>query len=76
MRAPDFDPEEFLAELRRVAPSAAEGSDGFSLPVPPAKALAALRALPDNAGIGAVLRALRHDRGAGHPGTGAPPGSP
>jgi hypothetical protein len=65
--APDpeaFDPRRFLAEIERVAPRAFVGSraGGFTFARPPAEALAALSALPDRAGVDAVLEALGHDR--------------
>ena len=59
-----FDPRRFLAEIERVAPRAFVGSraGGFTFARPPAEALAALKALPDRAGVGAVLTALGHER--------------
>ncbi len=60
-------PEEFrlirrlFREVERVAPGHSSGGmTGFSLNVPPAEALAALQALPDGAGMEAVLRAMGH----------------
>ena len=70
MQRPEDDlafPEEFrlvrrlFREVERVAPGhGGRGMTGFTLHVPPAEALTALQALPDGAGMDAVLRALGH----------------
>jgi hypothetical protein len=64
---PDF-PDQFLLlrqlfrEVARVAPGhGGGGMTGFTLHVPPEDALLALQALPDGAGLDAVLRAMGHE---------------
>lgn len=53
---------ELLTEMQRVYPAlAATGSGGLSLPLGLDEALARVRALPDNAGLQALARALGHE---------------